>query len=95
MENLIWVIREVKIRANGNNRKRPSSLQKKNEKEKRIRKISKRAVHVTHLNGDEYVFPTLRNHTNLGTQAKRYIQPAGLVPWPDLFNIVKNKKTGM
>jgi hypothetical protein len=30
-EKQIWVIREKKIKAKGNNRKRPSLIQKKNE----------------------------------------------------------------
>ncbi len=30
-ENQIWVIREVKIKAKGNSRKRPSSVKRKNE----------------------------------------------------------------
>lgn len=28
----------------------------------------------------------------MGTQAKRYIQPAGLVPWPDLFNNLRSSR---
>jgi CspA family cold shock protein len=42
-EKQIWVIREVKIKAKGNNRRRPSLAQRKNENWKKKRRISKYA----------------------------------------------------
>ncbi len=41
MEKQKWVTREVKIKAKGNIRKRPSVVQRKNEKRKEKRRINK------------------------------------------------------
>ncbi len=43
-EKQIWVIREKKTKAGGNNRKRPSLIQRKNENRKKIRRKNKRPV---------------------------------------------------
>ena len=40
-EKPTWVIREVKTKEKGNNRKRPSLVQRKNENEKGRKKINK------------------------------------------------------
>jgi len=43
-EKQIWVIREKRIKAEGNNRKRPILVKRKNEKGKKRRKINKGPV---------------------------------------------------
>ncbi len=39
--------------------------------------------------GDTHVFSKLRNHTNLGTTAKRYVKAAGILPWSDFWNTLR------
>lgn len=45
--------------------------------------------HLEVEDGEVYVFPKLRHHTNLGTTAKRYVKAAGILPWSDFWNALR------
>lgn len=45
--------------------------------------------HLEVAEGEVYVFPKLRKHTNLGTTAKRYVKAAGILPWSDFWNTLR------
>jgi len=42
--------------------------------------------------GEKYVVPTLRHHSNLGTQLKRIIKRAGLKPWPKVWQNMRSSR---
>ncbi len=39
--------------------------------------------------GELYVFPTLRKHTNAATTAKKFVEYAGFVPWDKFWNALR------
>ena len=39
--------------------------------------------------GEKYVFPKLRSHSNLATTAAKYVQAAGLAVWPKFWNSLR------
>ncbi len=46
-------------------------------------------MHAEVDDGEKYVFPNLRNHSNLATTAKRYVKAAGFVPWSNFWNSLR------